>query len=204
MIRTALKFIEKELDAYMVEREQDPANYAIGNVVELKSMTLPNGTLNISGTSHITLMIVNIEEERKEGKRPYFLPTDDNKFLRLNPPVELDLYLLFVAHNGDYPTALRDLSDVASFFQSNSVFDGQKYPSLNNSVVNADTKPWQLIERLSFRLHNLTFEQQNNLWAMLGPKYMPSIVYKMNMLTVFETRSKDKTTSISEINFTEN
>jgi len=29
MIRTALEFIKKELDAYMVERENDVANYCI-------------------------------------------------------------------------------------------------------------------------------------------------------------------------------
>ena len=204
MIRTALEFVKKELDAYMVDREQDPAHYTVGNVVDLKSIVLPSGTVNITTTTHVTVMLVNIEEERKEGKRPYYIPTDDKQFYRLNPPVELDLFILFTAHNSDYETALRDLSDVVAFFQSNPVFDGQKYPSLNASVSDPVNKPWQLIERLSFRLYNLSFEQQNNLWAMLGSKYMPSAVYKMNMLTVFETRSKDKTASISEINFAEN
>jgi hypothetical protein len=204
MIRTALEFVKKELEGYLVEREQSPADYSPGNVVELKPLMLPNGTFNITGTSHVTIMLVNLEEERKEGKRPRYFPVEDNKYMRLNPPVEIDLYLLFVAHNSDYPTALRDLSSVISFFQSNSVFDEKKFPSLNAAVSDPINKPWQLIERLSFQLHSLTFEQQNNLWAMLGPKYIPSLVYKAHMLTVFETKGKDLVSAIQEINYTEN
>jgi hypothetical protein len=65
-------------------------------------------------------------------------------------------------------------------------------------------KPWRLIDRLSFKIYNLTFEQQNNLWAMLGIKYIPNVVYKMNMLTVFDTKSKQKAPAITEINLGEN
>ncbi|NTW69481.1 MAG: DUF4255 domain-containing protein [Chlorobiaceae bacterium] len=200
MIRTALEFIRKELESYMVMREQDQ-NYTAGNVVDLKSIVLPNGSINITDTTHVTVMLVGIDEERREGKRPCYIPTDDKQFFRLNPPVELDLLVLFVAHNKDYQTALRDLSDVAGFFQSNSVFDSSKYPSLNASVSNPDEKPWQMIDRLSFMLHSLTFEQQNNLWAMLGSKYIPSLVYRVKMLTIFETKSNEKLAAIEELNF---
>lgn len=201
MIRTALEFIKKELDAYMADREQDAAQYSITNIVELQSIVKPNGDFNTHGaTSHITLMLAGIEEERREGKRPYYRPTDDKQFLKLQPPVEMDLLLLFVAHNTDYGTALRDLSDVIGFFQSNPVFDEQKYPALNAAVSEPDKKPWQLIERLSFSLYNMSFEQMNNLWGMCGSKYIPSIVYKMKMLTIFETKAKEKALAIIEMN----
>ena len=188
----------------MVDREQDPANYTTGHVVDLKSIVSPNGNFNISETTHVTIMLVNVEEERREGKQAYYAPTDDKKFLRLNPPVEIDLFILFVANNSDYPTALRDLSDVIEFFQSHSVFDSQKYPSLNAKVADPTNKPWQLIDRLSFKLVSLTFEQQNNLWGMLSSKYIPSVVYRVKMLTVFETKSDDKVAAVSELNFVEN
>ncbi|PSL44788.1 uncharacterized protein DUF4255 [Chitinophaga niastensis] len=206
MIRTALEFIKKELEAYMVEREQDLAHYGPGNIVDLKPLMTAGGTLNIDEATHISIMLVGVEEERREGKRPYFVPvpTDNKKFYQLNAPVELELSVLFAAHNKFYETALRDLSDVVSFFQSNSVFDEQKYPSLNASVTMPANRPWQLIERLSFRLMNMSFEQQNNLWGMLGAKYLPYVVYKISMLTVFETRGKDKTAGIDEIHFKEN
>src|SRR5688500_4490938 len=127
MIRTALEFIKKELETYITDREQDPA-YTAGNVIDLKSIVLPNGNINITDTTHITIMLTSIEEERKEGKRPVFVPAANKEFFRLNPPVELDLFVLFAAHNKDYETALRDLSDVIAFFQANIVFDEQRYP----------------------------------------------------------------------------
>ncbi|MEI6756345.1 MAG: DUF4255 domain-containing protein [Chlorobium sp.] len=200
MIRTALEFVRKEVEAYMVMREQDQ-NYTAGNVVDLKSVVLPDGTVNVTDTTHVTVMLVGVDEERREGKRPHYVAAEDKSFYRLNPPVELNLFVLFVAHNNDYETALRDLSDVIGFFQANPFFDSSKYPALNASVSNPDEKPWQLIERLSFMLYSLTFEQQNNLWAMLGSKYIPSVVYRMNMLTVFETKSNEKVAAIEELKF---
>jgi hypothetical protein len=203
MIRTSLEFIKKELEAFIVEREQDPVNYNTGKVVDLKPIVLPNGNINITDTTHITIMLTGLEEERREGKRPQFIPADDKNFLKLFPPVELNLFVLFAAHNSNYETSLRDLSDVIAFFQANPVFDEQKYPALNATVENPSNKPWQLIEKLSFRLHSLTFEQQNNIWAMLGAKYIPSVVYKVNLLTFFETKSKAKEPAISELTILE-
>lgn len=204
MIRTALEFIKTELDTYIADRENDPANYAPGNIVELTSIISPNGTININNNKHITVMLVGIEEERREGKRPFIVPTDNNKFLKLNPPVEINLFLLFIAHSSDYETALRDLSSVICFFQSNVVFDEQRFPNLNGSVAEPDIKPWQLIERLSFRLSNFSFEQQNNLWGMFGGKYLPSAVYKMNLLTVFDTKGKESSPAITQLGILEN
>jgi len=204
MIRTALKFIRDELDSYFVEREQDSVDYAEGSIVDLKSMVPDAGDGGIVEPKHITMMMVGLDEERREGKRAYYVPSEDKQFYRLNPPVELDVFILFASQVADYEKALRDISNLVSFFQSNPVFDGTKYPSLNATVTQPEKKPWQLIERLSFRLHMLTFEQQNNLWGMLGKQYVPSALYKMSLLTVFEIKSKEKVSAITELNFAEN
>lgn len=204
MIRTALEFIKKELNAYIAARENDPANYGLETNVDLKSIVTLNGGANVDDDKHINVMLVGIEEERREGKRPYIMPADKNNFITLNPPVEINLFLLFVAPNSNYETALRDVSDVIAFFQSNPVFDEAKFPNLNNSVKTPALKPWQLIDRLSFRLYNLSFEQQNNLWAMFGGKYLPSVVYKATLLTVFDTKSRDVLKPITQIGVLEN
>ncbi|MBO9618698.1 MAG: DUF4255 domain-containing protein [Niabella sp.] len=200
MIRTAFEFIKGALDAYIADRENDPANYSPGNIVELGSVVSPfNNNTSFDTTKHITLTLIGVEEERREGKRPYMVATDDRKMLKLNPPVELNLLLLCIAHSADYNTALRDLSDVVAFFQANAVFDEQKFPDLNASVLAPGEEPWQRIDRLSFRLHNLSFEQQNNLWGMFGSKYVPSVIYKMTLLTVLDTRSREATPAIVEL-----
>ena len=203
MIRTALEFIQRELDAYIVDRENDIAHYSPGSVVDLKSVVSINGNAEPDNSKHILIMLAGIEEERRFGKQPNLTPAENNTFSKLNPPVELDIFVLFVAINNDYPTALRDISDVIAFFQSNNVFDEQKFPGLNDRVMEPVNKPWQLIERLSFRLLNFSFELQNNLWSMLGGKYIPSVIYKMNMLTFFDRRPRENVAAISDLNFSE-
>ncbi len=39
------------------------------------------------------------------------------------------------------------------------------------------------IEKLVFEMASITPEQLNNIWGSLGAKYMPSVVYKVRMLT---------------------
>ncbi len=197
-----LEFLKTELESYFTER--DPVNYKPGEVVAVQALTKPDGTMAYSDENHVSLMLVGIEEERREGKRPYYLPTDDKQFLRLSPPVEIDIHLLFSAHYSVYETALRDLSNVIGFFQANPVFDRSKWSTLNASVTDPDKQPWQLIDRVSLKLESLSFEQQNNLWGMTGAKYLPNVVYKANMLTVFDTKSKEKVAAVTELNLQEN
>ncbi len=201
MIRTALEFLKGELEAYFIER--DPVNYKTGEVAAVQSLVKPDGATAFSDDQHITLMLIGVEEQRREGKRPQFIPTDDKKFLRLPPPVEIDIHLLIAAHYSVYETALRDLSNAIGFFQANPVFDATKYSTLNASVADPDNQPWQLIERMSLKLQTLSYEQQNNLWGMTGAKYLPNAVYKANMLTIFDTRSKEKVAAVTELNLQE-
>lgn len=201
MIRTALEFIKKELENYMVIRENDAA-YAAGSIVDVRSIILPDGKLDIGENFHIIITLAGVEEEQRAGKMPVFVPLDDKEFTRLNPAVSVDLQLIFIAVSSDYPTALRDLSSVICFFQANSVFDKDRNPALNDAVIDPVGKPWQLIERLSCKMKNLTMEQQNNVWSILGSKYLPSIIYTISAVTAFETNGS-KVKSVLERNFKE-
>lgn len=201
MIRTAIEFIKKELENYIVLRENDP-DYPNGGVVDIRSIVLPDGKLNISDNFHIMITLAGVEEEQREGRMPVFVSVDDKEFTRLNPAVSVGLQLIFIAVSSDYPTALRDLSSVICFFQANAVFDKNRNPNLNDSVLDPIGKPWQLIERLSCKMKNLTMEQQNNVWSILGGKYLPSVIYTVSAVTAFETKG-DKVRSILERNFKE-
>lgn len=185
MIRTALTFIQKELETFILDKIQND-DYLPGTVVELNSIISSDGTVRTDAKSHIDIMLVRVNEEKREGLHPYYLPTSDKKnYQQVKPPVEVELTLLFIANNTNYETSLRDLTMVLSFFQSNSVFDGQLFPNLNASVLDPDKKSWQVIDKLIFRMINYSLEQQNNLWAMIGAKYMPSLLYTVSLLSIF-------------------
>lgn len=181
MLRTALTFVENTLSQYLVDK--DPLIYTDQNsVVALAGLMNREGTpINLNAHIHITL--VGLEEEKMEGKRliPVAVGTgNDKKFKQLPPPYLVNAYLLFTAVHNDYATALRDISLVLSFFQEHPIFE-------DKIALNTPTpgKPWQYIEKLIFNLHTLSFEQQNNLWAALGAKYLPHAVFKMRLITVF-------------------
>jgi len=40
------------------------------------------------------------------------------------------------------------------------------------------------LEKLTFDMVNMNFEQLNNLWGVLGGSYFPSVVYKVRLVKV--------------------
>jgi hypothetical protein len=146
---------------------------------------------SLIGAGTVGLMIVNIEEERifktqlQKQKR-----TDDDIELA-NPEIKLNLYLMAAANPGinagSYDTALKRLSEVITYFQGTSFFDKTDYPALDP------------IEYLVLELYSLSFEQQNQLWASLGGKYMPSVIYKVRLVVIDKGFLGKKEKAIVEI-----
>ena len=59
------------------------------------------------------------------------------------------------------------------YLQQKNVFNRSNTPQLNSDIV-----------KLVFEMENLSTERMNNVWSTLGAKYMPSVMYKMRMLTI--------------------
>ncbi len=55
------------------------------------------------------------------------------------------------------------------------------------------------IEKLVFELYNLSFEQLNQVWGMLGGKYYPSVLYKMRVISIDEMSIEAEGEPIKEI-----
>jgi hypothetical protein len=58
------------------------------------------------------------------------------------------------------------------------------------------------IEKLIFSLYNINFEQINHLWSTLGGKYLPSVLYKMQLVIIDEDAVKAEGGLITEIDLT--
>lgn len=67
------------------------------------------------------------------------------------------------------------ISYIIRFFQHRNVFTPQNSPSLDPGI-----------EKMIADLHSLGFEQLNHLWAILGGKYLPSVMYKFRLLILDE------------------
>lgn len=89
--------------------------------------------------------------------------------------ISLNLSVLVAAnfYGQNYKDALRLLSSVVGYFHSNPVFDRVNSPGLDVGI-----------DRLTVEVENLTIHEMSNLWGMLGSKYMPSILYRVRMVSI--------------------
>jgi len=202
MLRTALEFIADELNLYM--KVKDPVNFGNVDCVILSGLMNPDGTFAIpmdqgNDSFKVILTLINLEEDRVAESQKSYQKANGNIQL-INPPVNINAYVLFSVYATNYLTALRLLSNVIAFFQSNHVFTTEKYPHLNAKVD--EDKPWERLEKLLVTLYGTTLEQQNNLWAALGAKYMPNVIYKIRTITFTDLEPKMQAPPITEVTIT--
>lgn len=203
MIYTALSFLSGELNTFI--KLKDPLNIAGGGgqLVTLTSLVDQENKL-LNTVDGICLTLVNTEEETVgKSQLPYFKSPEDLLQVQ-HPDIKMNLYLLFSAYadptNGGglalsgYEKALKLLDEVILFFQFRQVFRSNDYLALEDAGI----------EKLMLDPISLSFEQQNHLWATLGAKYMPSVMYKCRMLTFREEQVSKEATVITDFQTIQN
>lgn len=147
----------------------------------------------------VIMSLVSIEEDR-------VFNVNENAIRRtgvLNaaaqkPPVYLNLNVLFAANfdSANYLTGLNVISFIVRFFQHQNVFTPTNSPRLGNPDVD--------IEALIFELRTLSFQDLNNMWGVLGSKYMPSVLYKVRMVPIRENLDEGDVSFIRRVTIDEN
>ena len=136
MLRTAIEFLSGELKGYIERKE--PAMFRNEISVVPSSLMKTDGTFAVGGSQggesfKIIMTLVNLEEDRIADSQSYFQKQND-KVQFFNPPVNLNSFILFSVMGENYLSDLRLLSLIVSFFQSNPVFEEERYPNLNSKV----------------------------------------------------------------------
>lgn len=170
MLDIALKFLQDQLNTYLLTRTHSNSNLqAIGQVTmsklvddEGKSAITPN---------NIGLSIINIEEERLFKSQVAEYAYTNGEHLVLEPELKINLYVILAANFEKYDEALKKISYVLMFFQSHSVFTPEQYPDLDPTI-----------EKLVVELQSLNYEQLNQIWAFIGGKQIPSVIYKVRLV----------------------
>lgn len=185
MIENALILLREELSSYM-NAHGDPASVVVENISLLGSdkedLLLEN----------LVLSLVNIEQE-SSLKNASVYQRNEAVAIYENQPVHLNLYVLVSANfnsgtppNNGYLLALKRLSLAIKFFQGKSVFtpasSALSLPAPLNDLSNPEINSLKLV----LELHSLSFEQVNHLWGSLGGRQIPSVLYKVRMVTISE------------------
>lgn len=175
MINEAVKFLTEEVNKYLSIKLEIPTTdprLVAGNIAKAFDVDSGGGTNALSNKAIVSL--INVEEDRISKKQEGYIRAD-NKIVYKNPAVPLNLYLLFAANLQSYPESLRLLSYIIQFFQYQNVFTSVTHPSLDANI-----------RKLVTDLYTLSFEQVNHLWGTLGGKYLPSVLYKVRLVTIDE------------------
>lgn len=136
---------------------------------------------------NVVISLVNVEEDRVAKIHANSFTTANGVEYK-NPPVLLNLYVLFSVNKDNYADSLLWLSHIIQCFQFQNVFTPQTHPGLDASIVS-----------LMMDMHTMNFEQQNQLWGTLGGKYIPSVLYKIRQLTIDENAVEFTAGFIKEI-----
>jgi hypothetical protein len=182
MIDKAANFIVGELNNLLSARF-----HSNENLVVLSSISNPDGTLPPGIENKIVVSLLNVEREGAATGGMWPARSNGDTHGRVSPALALNLMILVTASfSGNYGEALKFLGNVMGFFQGRPSFNAQSSSAF----------PPEL-ERLSVELVNLNIHEINNVWSILGAKYMPSVVYKVRMLVVQQNWISEFTPVIS-------
>lgn len=186
MIDKVMEVIRAEVNDFIGRKLEDTT---IPDRVVLTSFVDDNGRVAIP-TDAIGLSLLNIEEERtfKEAAMIRTAKAESSSSF-VTPPISLNLQIMFTAYFKNYVESLKQLSFILGCLQTKPVFDRNNTPAL----VGLDTA------KLIFELNILPLEQQHYIWSMIGLRYLPSVIYRVRMLTIFERDVISEVANIKEI-----
>ncbi len=176
MIHNVMTVIAQQLNEFMRnELNLSEDMVVVNSLVDLK------GDPNMQIENRVCLFLQRIEEE-KVAKSGGFQANPG-----MAPPVRVSLHIVFAANFPDpnYREALRFISLVLEFFQGRGTFDRSNAPGLPPGL-----------DKLTFDLADLDYQEMNNLWSLIGAKYIPSLVYKVRMLTFSQDMIREDVPSV--------
>lgn len=186
MIDRIVEIIRKEVNDFIGKKLGDTT---ITNRVVLTSFVDDNGRVAIPEDS-VGLSLLNIEEEKSlkmAGMLRNNRAESHTEFVK--PPITLNLQLMFTAFFNNYAESLKHISYIMGCLQTKPVFDKTNTPAMSG----IDTP------KLVFELNTLPLQEQHYIWSMIGLRYLPSIVYKVRMLMIFEEDIAGSVANVAEI-----
>lgn len=188
MINRSVQFLAEEINKYLNLKLPGPdinqPRLVVGNIALAAESTAPKPDVK----NKVVLTLVNVEEDKIARQQENFVKTSTTTVYK-SPPLYINFYILFSMNRDKYGDCLDFLSQIMTFFQYQNVFTPISHPSLDDSI-----------QRLIVDMHNVSFEQANHLWSILGGKYLPSVMYKVRQVTLDENAVTSESGFIQEIN----
>ena len=174
MIYDTLQILKEQVEAYFTE-------VGLGKILALENIALWESGSDVATKveDKVVMTLLRLEEESTLKNVPSY-KIKDNKTEYFNPPVNLNLFVLFSANCDTYDKSLRSISRVIEFFQGKKVFTS------GNTIYNRTNVSLDVLEYFKFILEMYTpgFEELNNIWGTLGGRQLPSVIYKVQIIQI--------------------
>lgn len=144
------------------------------DIVVISNLLEQDGSVASHVNNKLVLFLMNIEKDTTPYRQPNGNRSTPDRAVVSNVPLYLNLYLMFAGHftGKNYPEALKFISSTIDFFQRNPVFSHENSPNLHARI-----------EKLILDIENLDLRDLHSLWGILSSRYLPSILYKVRMVT---------------------
>jgi len=180
VIYSAVAHIVNQLNQFLKR------SFDLGEDVAVMSNLLEqDGALSQNIGNKLVVSLINVEKETTTSRD---VSTGSHMSSAASyPPLNLNLYVMVAANfgSGNYAESLKFLSNAIAFFQRQPCFDHSITPDLDRRI-----------DRLVLDIENINIQDLSSLWGVLSGKYLPSVLYKVRMVT-FD--SGDILTQISPI-----
>ena len=197
MIHHALQFLTRSLNDHIKKIIESTDNHVfLTNISDGSGITIPAGAIGVS--------LVNIEEERVFKDRRTTFVNSEGIVEHRNPEIKLNLYIMIAANfqnqdnndpTDDYVEGLKQLSYVIQYFQAKNVFTQDNSPAMAALDPN--------FKKIVVDFYSYSFEQMYNFWSVLGNVYLPSVLYKLRLITYQEGEASVIDKPIEKITITD-
>ncbi|MEM9212744.1 MAG: DUF4255 domain-containing protein [Cyanobacteria bacterium P01_F01_bin.150] len=188
MISDAIRLVQLNLQSYILEFEPElgPGQIVlVENIAMAEELGGGNNQLN----GHVVMSLVNVQEESTLKNIPSYRVSEGRTIYK-NPPVHLNLFILFSALHNQYETSLRLVSRVIEFFQWQKELSFFETPVASNISREVTIRP---------DLYSLTFEQLNHLWGALGGKQVPFVLYRLRVIALEAEKQRAEGDVITQV-----
>jgi len=168
MINLALQTLAAQLNQHfrrIYDLTEDMV--VVSNLMEMDGSVTPN--IN----NRLVVYLTNIEKDSVSA-RTLNAQEPGERTMQRSAALSFNLFVMMTANfsGNNYAEALKFLSGTISYFQRHPVFTRQSAPDMDSRI-----------EKLVLDIENLSIQDMSNLWGSLGGKYMPSILYRIRMVT---------------------
>jgi len=184
MIDTAINYIANSTNQHLMRSfDLDEDVVVVSNILE------QDGTVATHVNNKIVVSLVNIEKDSVPFRQQAVSGSASARNPVTNQAIHFNLYLMFASYfsGNNYQEGLKFISSTISFFQGQNVFDHQNSPGLDSHI-----------DKLILDIENLDMNDLSNLWGILSGKYLPSVLYKVRMVSYDANALKGQTPGVSK------